>query len=300
MDISQSNDNFKSMFFCEPLRFIKVLSCIKTRTIQTVFKLDIGDNSVYPDSVSSIQAIFSKTSAVLVTIIVTNHTEMIMAKDTTQPTFSNPEAMLQIMMAEHAALQSARSSTIFDATGRANLYIGSISSVLVALAFIGQASEMDQSFFIFALLLLIPLFFIGMTTFHRVIQIGNADTIYTRGINRIRHFYTQIAPDTEPYFILPTRDDFTAVTDELGGTGVFQTFLSTPGLVNGLNSVLVGVFIGVLLHLVFDLTLLVCVIVGIIGFVISVYLHTRYLGMLHDANQRRLKVMFPSPEPPTS
>lgn len=139
-----------------------------------------------------------------------------MATENTQSKDDHSEMMLQIMMAEHAALQSARSSTIFDATGRANLFIGSISSVLIALAFIGQASEMGKPFFIFTMLLLIPLFFIGITTFYRIVQIGNADTVYARGINRIRHFYTEIAPDTARYFILPTRDDFTAMLDEMG------------------------------------------------------------------------------------
>jgi hypothetical protein len=208
---------------------------------------------------------------------------------------NNPELMLQIMMAEHAALQSARSSTIFDATGRANLFIGSISSVLVALAFIGQASEMGKPFFIFTLLLIVPLVFIGFTTFHRIVQIGNADTVYGRGINRIRHFYTEIAPETARYFILPTRDDFTAMLDEMGAQpGVFQTFLSTGGMVNGLNSMLVGVFIGVLLYVLFDLGLLACIIVGGVGFFISLCLHTQYLGRLWEANEKRLKILFPS------
>ena len=220
-----------------------------------------------------------------------------MTTEDTQNKKTDQQMMLQIMMAEHAALQSARSSTIFDATGRANLFIGSISSVLIALAFIGQASEMGKPFFIFTLLLLLPLFFIGVTTFHRIVQIGNADTVYARGINRIRHFYTEIAPDTARYFILPTRDDFTAMLDEMGAQpGVFQTFLSTGGMINGLNSMLVGVFVGVLLYVLFDLGLLACIIVGGVGFFISLYLHTRYLGSLWEANEKRLKILFPSPK----
>jgi hypothetical protein len=215
----------------------------------------------------------------------------------THNTDNNTQMMLQIMMAEHAALQNARSSTIFDATGRANLFIGSISSVLVALAFIGQASEMGKPFFIFTLLLIVPLIFIGFTTFHRVVQIGNADTVYGRGINRIRHFYTEVAPDTARYFILPTRDDFQAMLDEMeAAPGVFQTFLSTGGMVNGLNSMLVGVFVGVLLYVLLDLSPLICILVGGVGFFASLYLHTRYLGKLWEANEKRLKVLFPTPD----
>lgn len=208
---------------------------------------------------------------------------------------AHTQMMLQIMMAEHAALQNARSSTIFDATGRANLFIGSISSVLVALAFIGQASEMGKPFFIFTLLLIVPLIFIGFTTFHRIVQIGNADTVYGRGINCIRHFYTEIAPETAPYFILPTRDDFQAMLDEMeAAPGVFQTFLSTGGMVNGLNSMLIGVFVGVLMYVLFEASPLICIIVGGLAFFGSLYLHTQYLGRLWEANEKRLKVLFPS------
>jgi hypothetical protein len=209
----------------------------------------------------------------------------------------NQQAMLQIMMAEYAILQSGRASTIFDATGRANLYIGSLSSVIVALAFVGQASDMGDSFFVFTLVLLVPLFFIGVTTFARILQVGNADLTYTRGMNRIRHFYTEIAPETARYFILPTHDDMAAWMKEASGKpGLLQPFLSTGGMVIGLNSFLAGAFVAILLHLLIDAELLVSLIAGIVAFCVSAYLHIRYLGQDWEAHEKTLHVLFPSPK----
>jgi hypothetical protein len=52
-----------------------------------------------------------------------------------------PDAALQILITEHTNLQAARSATVFEANGRTTLFLGAVSSGIVALAFIGQASQ---------------------------------------------------------------------------------------------------------------------------------------------------------------
>lgn len=220
---------------------------------------------------------------------------------TTENTQNNEtNTMLQIMLTEHMTLQTARSATISDANGRVSLYINSISSVILALAFIGQVAETGQPFFIFALVLLPPVFFIGLATYERTMQIGLADIRYTRGVNRIRHFYTEIAPQTKRYFILPTRDDAEAFFQELGEKPqLLQIFLGTPGMVIGLNSMLIGVFIGSLAHVLFALTLLPCILIAGLGFMINLVLHLRYHNYLFEVSETHLKVLFPSEDAPT-
>lgn len=218
-----------------------------------------------------------------------------MTTDTTPAKDDHRDRMLQIMIAEYAALQSASAGTIYDSGGRVNLYIGSISGVLVALAFIGQAVEMGQSFFIFALVLLLPLLFIGLTTFDRTLQIATEDVMYRRGMNRIRHFYTEVVPETKPYFILSTSDDMASVIQQVRTVpSVIQLFLSTPGMVSGLNSLLLGACLGILLSLVFGLTLLAAILVASIGFLISFALHTRYQTRQWRDHNAQLTVLFPS------
>jgi hypothetical protein len=54
------------------------------------------------------------------------------------------EKMLQFMTTEHSALQAGRSATIFETGGRTAVFLGTVSSVLVALAFIGQISKLAR------------------------------------------------------------------------------------------------------------------------------------------------------------
>ena len=72
--------------------------------------------------------------------------------------------------------------------------MGSVSSAVVALAFIAQVSGMGEAFFLFGLVLFPSLFFLGTVTFDRVLQIALEDWIYACEINRIRHYYVELAP----------------------------------------------------------------------------------------------------------
>jgi hypothetical protein len=99
------------------------------------------------------------------------------------------EQILQFMTTEHFTLQTARSATIAEANGRCALFMGSVSSAVVALAFIGQASGMNEGFFLFGLVLFPSLLFLGIFTFKRVLHTAVEDIIYARGINRIRASY---------------------------------------------------------------------------------------------------------------
>lgn len=202
---------------------------------------------------------------------------------------------LQILITEHTNLQAIRSATIFEANGRTTLFLGAVSSSIVALAFIGQMSEMGNAFFIFALILLPSLIFLGLVTFIRVNQTGTEDMIASRGINRIRHYYTEVAPETERYFILSTHDDMIGYVQNFGArASIFQQFVSTSGLVSVINSVLTAVFVGLIGFTVLNAAPLVCVAAGVIVFVVSVALYMRYVHAHWKEDEKHLKVLFPS------
>lgn len=137
------------------------------------------------------------------------HNEPIPRED--QPTGQNPldlsPQLVSIMTTEHYNLQSGRSTTIAEANGRASLFVGAVSSGLVALALVGQLSHLGTAFFVFSLVVLPTLFVMGLVTFERVLQAGKVDLVYARGINRIRHLYLEYAPQMQPYFILSPHDD---------------------------------------------------------------------------------------------
>ena len=62
--------------------------------------------------------------------------------------------LVAIMTTEHYNLQTGRSMTIAEANGRASLFVGAVSSGLVALAFVGQLSHLGTAFFVFSLVVL--------------------------------------------------------------------------------------------------------------------------------------------------
>jgi hypothetical protein len=180
--------------------------------------------------------------------------------------------LVSIMTTEHYTLQSGRAMTISEATGRASLFVGAVSSGLVALALVAQLSHLSTAFFAFSLVVLPTLFFMGLITFGRVMQSGLADVTYARGINRIRHLYLEYAPQMQPYFILGTHDEEeeTLRQESMLPTWV-QGFFGMASMVAILNSVLAGSFLG-LLFILFALPLWACIVAGVSGFLVCVVL----------------------------
>jgi hypothetical protein len=89
---------------------------------------------------------------------------------------------------EHFTLQTARSTTVAEASSRGLGFLAVLSSSLIALAFIGQMSELGTAFYVFALVLLPSLSFIGLVTFQRVAQITSEDIAYAQRIAGLREF----------------------------------------------------------------------------------------------------------------
>ena len=203
--------------------------------------------------------------------------------------------LVAIMTTKHYNLQTGRSMTIAEATGRASLFVGAVSSGLVALAFVGQLSHLGTAFFVFSLVVLPTLFFMGLITFERVSQSGSADVIYARGITRICHLYLEYAPQMQPYFILFSHDDSSLPMESLGERhrSRWQVFLSIAGMMAMINSVLAGSFVGLLLA-AFALPLVVATSAGVVTFLASVGLHQRYQWRQWMRLGRQLPVHFPS------
>jgi len=146
--------------------------------------------------------------------------------------------LIAIMTTEHYNLQTGRSMTISEANGRSSLFVGAVSSGLVALALVGQISHLGTAFFVFSLVVIPTLFLMGLITFERVLQSGTADIIYARGINRIRHLYLEYAPQMQPYFILSTHDDAgETLHHESMSISWLQIFLTMAGMIAMINSV---------------------------------------------------------------
>src|SRR5262245_24522456 len=102
------------------------------------------------------------------------------------PDTPDPGRLLTALTTEHFTLQGARAATTGESAARSSLFLGSVTSALVALGFIASVTGGDSSLFrTFALVVLPTLAFLGVVTFVRLVELGTEDMLYGRAINRI-------------------------------------------------------------------------------------------------------------------
>lgn len=202
--------------------------------------------------------------------------------------------LVSIITTEHYNLQTGRSMTTAETNGRSSLFVGAVSSGLIALTFVGQISHLGTAFFLFSLVIIPTLVFMGLITFERVLQSGSTDYMYAHGVNRIRQLYLEYAPQLQPYFMLPAHDDRgETLSHEEMSTSWVQVFFNAAGMIAVIDSVLIGGFVG-LLFAMFSLPLWICTSAGVVAFLISVVIHQRYQWGQWMRLERNLPNLFPS------
>jgi hypothetical protein len=209
----------------------------------------------------------------------------------------NPQALLSALTTEHFTLQGARSQTVSESAARSSLYLGSVSSTLIALGFVSQVSEGGEVFQLFALAVLPTLFFLGLFTFVRLVESSVEDILYGRAINRIRHYYLELAGEQGRYFMMSGHDDPPGVLANMGlGKGSrWQLLFTAATAVSVVNAVVGAGAIAILLGVTLDLPLAVAAAAGVAFVLVSVALHTRWDRRRYEAAAGHLDVMFPSP-----
>jgi hypothetical protein len=83
--------------------------------------------------------------------------------------------------------------------------------------------------------------FLGTVTFCRLMQTAIEDAIHAPGINRIRHYYVELAPPLQRYFIHSIHDDTPGTLHDLGVLNPHRQHLLT-------NAWTVAVINGVIVH----------------------------------------------------
>lgn len=208
------------------------------------------------------------------------------------------QRMSQFLTTEHFTLQGARNATISEANGRVGHYISIVGSGIVALSFVANVSSLGRVFFAFSLVIFPVLIVLGVVTLIRTIQIGSDYARLTQAINRIRHYYLEVAPQADPYFSFPRFDDPAAVRQSMMPFHFpLQGLASTPGPVILINSVLFGAFAGVLAAGFLSAEFGLAIIAAIAGLAFAFVLHMLYSTRLwNQASQHSLDVRFPSPK----
>lgn len=207
------------------------------------------------------------------------------------------QELLTALTTEHFTLQGARAQTASEGASRTSLFILSVSSTLVALGFLGQGSQGGQTFDVFALIVLPTLYLLGVFTFVRVVECGAEDYRYGVAINRIRHYYKQIAGDQARLFLLSGHDDgrgvFANAAVPADGRTQFLTFATVVAVI---NSVIAGSAIAIAISVAFDAPLGVAAGVGGAVGLVSLVLLLRSADRLLDKRTGGTDSIFPSPD----
>ena len=169
-------------------------------------------------------------------------------------------AAVNFVTTEHFTLQGARSSTISESTSRASVFLGAVSGGLIALGLIATAARTGAAFYVFGLILLPTLAFVGLATFHRVLQSGLEDLAYSRRIAQLRDYYLDNAPELGGYLLNPAE----SLPAPGLGIGLWQQCLTVAGMVAVITSVLAGSAGGLLAAVASGYSLAAAVATGVV------------------------------------
>ncbi len=213
------------------------------------------------------------------------------------PSALGPHA-LQILTTEHWSLLAARSLAYTEAMSRTAIFVAALTGSVVALALVGQATEFDTGFVVFALVLLPVVYFLGVVTIARLSQVNREDARWVQGMNRIRHAYLELAPELEPYFVTSPYDDRAGVLQSAMAIrrppGRVQAFIAAPGAVAVVNSVVAGATAGIA-GVGLDLGLAGCLAVGGVFFLLSIASFFAWANHAIPKFAEQLDARFPSP-----
>jgi hypothetical protein len=136
-----------------------------------------------------------------------------------------------------------------ESFARTSMFLTSLSTATVALALVGSATQFGPEFVVFALVVLSITLFLGVATYVRLVQVNNEDLYWVAGMNRLRGVYARLTPGIEEEFVTGTTLDVPGFAASFGaiqvtGWAPFHFFVTTPGVVATICSVLAGVVAG--------------------------------------------------------
>jgi hypothetical protein len=205
------------------------------------------------------------------------------------------QALLTMLTTEHFTLQGSRATTVSESSSRAALYMGSVSSTLIALGFLAQVSQLGDAFDVFALVVLPTLFALGVFTFVRTVESSVEDVLYGRAINRIRAYYLEMAGPEARWFVMKGHDDALGVLANMGlRPSRWQLYFTVSTMVATVNSVIGGSAVAIFGGRVGDASLGVAVAAGVVAAALSFVVFRRWDRILHRRSGGYDEVLFPS------
>ena len=206
---------------------------------------------------------------------------------------------LQILSTEHWSLLASRSLAWSESFTRAGMFLSTLSASIVALGLIAGIAGFGDAFFVFALVILPVVLFVGLGTWLRMGASNYHDAIAVAGMNRIRAGYLEIAPDLGPYFVMGVHDDAPGIGRTMavppGTPTLVHLIAGTPSLVVVLNGVVAGAIAALVALRTAAPSTTALVLIGLLVAVLVTGLQVRVAARNIQRGQRALRPMFPTP-----
>jgi hypothetical protein len=136
------------------------------------------------------------------------------------------------------------------------------------------AAHVGTAFYVFGLILLPTLAFVGLVTFRRTLQTGLEDVGYAQRIARLRGYYFDKAPELTPYLLSVATERRLEVQGLPGGR--LQGFLSIASVTAVVTSVLTGATAGLLAAVISNHSLAAALVAGCVAAVGAMTALMRY------------------------
>ena len=203
-------------------------------------------------------------------------------------------AVVTVLTTEHFTLQGARAATTSESTARAALFVGAVSSGLIAIGFVGQASKFGSSFAAFSLVVLPTLFALGVFTFVRLVQSS------TEAINRLRGYYQQLVGEDARYLLLGGHDDIYGVLWNMGmrRPSRWQLWFTLAAMVAVLDAIIAGTTLALVVGPLAKGGLVGAIAAGATTALCSLYTLARVQSRMHVRARGAEPALFPSPTLP--
>ncbi|MEV0403490.1 hypothetical protein [Actinoallomurus sp. NPDC050550] len=155
-------------------------------------------------------------------------------------------AFMNALVTEHFVLQSAASTTVSEAAGRATLYMTTLSSAVVAMGFVTRSPGMLAPF---AATVIPTVFIMGVFTTVRLVDTGVQNLTFLAGIARIRGYYRGLESSDDSHFT-PWGQTSNEATQALSALAVKRSrllgFGTTASMIATVNGILAGVGVALL------------------------------------------------------
>jgi hypothetical protein len=185
------------------------------------------------------------------------------------------QAFISALTTEQFVLQAARSANVGEMTGRATIYMGAVSSSLIAFGFLAQVvTRLDP----FVAAVLPAVFLLGEFTFAALVRNTQENLVLLGQMQRIRGYYRTLVPEAEAFFgpVEEAARSSAAMATVGLRVGPARMLFTGASVVATINSIVGGIGVALLVTSVGGLTVSAALAVGIAAAVVLFGLHLLY------------------------